>query len=104
MNRLCVLEIEPLSVASFASIFFRSVGLSFRFFNGLFPLLCQSLEVRLGPVRLFLFLFLSPWETDTGGHFWIHWGCLNQEGKKSCKSMVLNICSLVGQHQHPLGT
>ena len=33
-------------------------------FSFWFPLLCKSLSVWLGPIGLFLLLFLLPWETD----------------------------------------
>ena len=49
------LEIKPLSVASFETIFSHSVSCLFFF---LFPLLCKSLSVWLCPNGLFL-LFIS---------------------------------------------
>ena len=33
-----------------------------------FPLLCKNLRVWLGPICLFLLLFLLPWETDRRKH------------------------------------
>uniref|UniRef100_A0A8D0PS49 Uncharacterized protein n=1 Tax=Sus scrofa TaxID=9823 RepID=A0A8D0PS49_PIG len=54
------LEIKPLSVASFETIFSHSIGCLFVFLW--FPLLCKSLSVRLGPnFGLFLLLFLLSW-------------------------------------------
>ena len=35
-----------------------------------FPLLCKSFEVSLGPIYLFLFLFLLPRETDLRKHWY----------------------------------
>ena len=40
------------------------------FFFLWFPLLCESLQVWLGPICLFLLLFLLPWETDIGKHWY----------------------------------
>ena len=49
-----------------SSVFFLLLFL-FLFFLW-FPLLCKSLSVWLGPIGLFLFLFLLPWETDLRNH------------------------------------
>ena len=58
---LYILEIKPLSGASFANIFSRSIGCVFFFFYGF---LCCAKAWGLGPMCLFLFLFLLPWEAD----------------------------------------
>ena len=55
MSCLYILEINPLSVASLANIFFHSEGCILVLLW--FPLLCKSFEVLLGPIYLFLFLF-----------------------------------------------
>ena len=68
ISRLCILEIKPLSVASFETIFSHSVSCLFGFLYK-FPLLCRSLSVSLGPIGLFLLLFLLFWETDLRKHW-----------------------------------
>ena len=60
MSYLHVLEIKPLSVASFA-YFLPFYSLSIYFVDSL---LCKSFKVLLGPIYLFLFLFLLPWESN----------------------------------------
>ena len=59
MRYLHILEIKSLSVALFSDIFSQSVGCLF-----VFGLLWKSLRVCLGPICLFLLLFLLPWETN----------------------------------------
>ena len=67
MNCLYVLEIKPLLVASFANIFSQSI-------DCLFVLLMVSFAVQklINLIRshLFSFVFLSPWETDLGKHWY----------------------------------
>uniref|UniRef100_A0A8W4FHG6 Uncharacterized protein n=1 Tax=Sus scrofa TaxID=9823 RepID=A0A8W4FHG6_PIG len=59
-----ILEIKPLSVASFETIFSHSGNCLFVFFLVSFAVQ----KLRLGPVGLFLLLFLLPWETDLRKH------------------------------------
>ena len=61
MSCLCILEIKPLLVASFADISSQCIGCLFVLW---FPLLCKSFYVWLGPICLFLVLLLLPWEMD----------------------------------------
>ena len=61
MSHLHILEINPLSVALFANIFSQSLCCPFFLFTVSF--LCKHLSVWLGPVCLFLLLFLLPCET-----------------------------------------
>ena len=63
---LHILEIKPLSVASFESIFSHSVSCLSVFFLVSFAV--QNLSVLLGPIGLFLLLFLLLWETDLRKH------------------------------------
>ena len=55
-----VLELEPLSAASFGSIFSRGFRVSF-FVRVPWP--CQSLSGGLGPMGLGMLSFPLPWET-----------------------------------------
>ena len=55
-----VLQLEPLSAASFGSIFLRGFRVSF-FVR--VPLPCQSLSGGLGPMGLGMLSFPLPWET-----------------------------------------
>ena len=55
MSCMYILEINPLSVGSFTNIFSHSEGCFFIFFMVSFAV--QKLEVSLGPICLFLFLF-----------------------------------------------
>ena len=55
MRCLYILEINPLSIASFANIFSHSEGSLFILFMVCFAV--QNFEVSLGPICLFLFLF-----------------------------------------------
>ena len=55
-----VLELEPLSAASFGSIFSRGFRVSF-FVRVPWP--CQSLSGGLGPMGLRMLSFPLPWET-----------------------------------------
>ena len=48
----------------------NSVGGFPFFFRLWFPLLCKSSSVWLGPIDLFLFLFLLLWETDLRKHLY----------------------------------
>ena len=57
MSQLCVLEIEPLSVASFASVFSESKGCLFILL--VVPSAVQGL-VSLGSICFCLLLFLLP--------------------------------------------
>ena len=61
MMCLYILEINPLSIASFTNIFSQSEG--FLFFL-CFPLLCRNFYVQLNIIYLFLFLFSSIYEVD----------------------------------------
>ena len=67
MSYLYILDIKPLLVASFATIFSHSIGcllsLSF-FFNGFLCCAKGSKFDYTGPICLFFFLFLWPWEPD----------------------------------------
>ena len=60
MSYLYILEIKPLSVASFVSIFSHSIGCLF------FLMVSFAVQKLVSLIRfhLFLFLFLLPWETD----------------------------------------
>ena len=58
---LYILQIKPLLVASFETYFLPFCRLSFCFFMVSFAV--QKLVIRLGPIGLFLLLFLLPWET-----------------------------------------
>ena len=63
-NCLYIFEVNPSSVASFA-IFSQSEGGLFtclQFPCLQFPLLCKSFQVSLGPICLYLLLFLIFWE------------------------------------------
>ena len=55
MSYLYILEIKPLSVASFVNILSHSVGCPFVLFMVSFAV--QKVYVSLGPIYLFLFLF-----------------------------------------------
>ena len=72
--KMYILEIKPLSVAPFETLFSHCIGCLFGFFGfGMFfflwfPLLCKSLWFWLGPFGVFLLLFLLPWETDLRKH------------------------------------
>uniref|UniRef100_A0A8W4FD64 Uncharacterized protein n=1 Tax=Sus scrofa TaxID=9823 RepID=A0A8W4FD64_PIG len=59
---LHILEIKLLSVALFETLFSHSVSCLFVFF--LVPFVVQKLVSLLGPIGLFLLLFLLLWETD----------------------------------------
>ena len=67
MNYLYIFGINPLSVTSFACIFSHSKGCLFVLW---FPLVYKSFSVGLGPICLFLFLFLLPWEKNQRKHWW----------------------------------
>ena len=82
LSYLYILEIKSLSVASFANIFSQSVGCLFVCLW--FSLLSESLSVWLGPICLFLLLFLLPWETDLRNHWY-----------DLCQRMFC-LCSLLG--------
>ena len=69
MSCLYILEIKPLSAASFANIFSQSVGgLSVLF---MVSFAVQRLSVWLGPICLFLLIFLLPWKTDLRKHCYV---------------------------------
>ena len=55
MSSLYILEINPLSVSSFANIFSRSVGYLFFSFLFFYGFLCCAKAWGLGPICLFLF-------------------------------------------------
>ena len=59
---LYILDINPSLVTSFANIFSHYIGCLFSFLVVSFAV--QKLSVWLGPLCLFLLLFLLPWETD----------------------------------------
>ena len=61
MSCLYILEIKPLLVTSFTNTLPQ-------FMTCL--LLCKSLKICLGPICLFLLLFLLPWETDLRKHWY----------------------------------
>ena len=60
MSRLHILEIKPLSIASFANIFSHSIGCLF------ILMISFALKKLLSLIRshLFIFAFSLPWETD----------------------------------------
>ena len=62
---LYILVINPLSVASFATIFSHSQGCLFILFMLSFAV--QKVLIR---AHLFLFLFLLPWEPDLRKHWY----------------------------------
>ena len=70
INHLYILEYNPLSVASFANIFSQFVGCLFTLFMVSFAV--QKLYIFLGPICLFLLLFLLPWEIDLRKHGMIY--------------------------------
>ena len=67
MNYLHILEINPLSVTSFANIFSQSVDYFFILFMISFAV--QNL-VSLIRSHLFWLLFLPPWENGLRKHFY----------------------------------
>ena len=70
MRCLYILEIKPLSVASFANIFSHSVGYLFILF-----VLSFAVQNLVSFIRscLFLLLFILPWETDLRKHRYNLW-------------------------------
>jgi len=66
MNCLYTLEINPLSIASFATIFSQSEGCLFVLFAVSFAV--QKL-INLIRSHFFLLLLLLPWETDVRKHW-----------------------------------
>ena len=68
MNCLYILEIEPLSVTSFANIFSESVGSLFILFMVFFAV--QRVISLIRSHFLILLLFLLPWETDLRKHWY----------------------------------
>ena len=66
LNCLYIVESKPLSVASFETIFSHSVSCLFVFFLVSFAI--QNLVSLIGPIGLFLLLFLLLWETDLRKH------------------------------------
>ena len=77
-----IVEIKPSSAASFANIFFQSVGCLFVF---CFLLLYRSLQVWLDPVCLFLLWFLLPGKINLRKH----WYYLRQ--KMFCLCFLLGV-------------
>ena len=65
-SRLYILEIKPLSVASFETIFSHSASCLFVFF--LVSSAVQNLVSSIRSHSFMLFLFLLLWETDLGKH------------------------------------
>ena len=63
---LYILEIKPLSIASFETIFSYSVNCLFVF---MVSFAVEKLVNLIGPIGLFLLLFLLLWETDLRKHF-----------------------------------
>ena len=82
MSFLYILEIKPLSVLSFADVFCHSERCLFVFCFLWFPLLCRTF--KLGPICLFLRLFVWPWESDLRKHLY-----------NLCQRMFC-LCSLLG--------
>ena len=80
MSCLYILEIELLSLTAFANIFSQT-KVVFLFYLW-FPLLYRSLSIWLGPICLYLFLFL--WEMDLRKHWY-----------NLCQRMFC-LCSLLG--------
>ena len=67
MNCLCILKTKPLLVASFANIFFRSIGCHFDLFMVFFAV--QNL-ITLIESHLFIFILISiGLETDLRKHW-----------------------------------
>ena len=62
MSCLYLLEIKPLSVASFPDIFSQSIGCLLLLLMVSFAV--QKLLSLIGPICLFLILFLLPWENN----------------------------------------
>ena len=78
-------RVKPLTVESLVNIFPHPlVVFSFLLLFLWFPLLCKNVWVWLGPICLFFFLFLLPWETDLRKH------CHNLCQRIFC------LCSLLG--------
>uniref|UniRef100_A0A8D0I1M7 Uncharacterized protein n=1 Tax=Sus scrofa TaxID=9823 RepID=A0A8D0I1M7_PIG len=65
---LYILKIKPLSVVSFETIFSHSMSCLFVLFMVSFAVL--KLISLIGPIGLFLFLFLLLWEIDLRKHFY----------------------------------
>ena len=68
MSYLYIFEIKPLLVELFVNILSYRLSFFFYFFFLWFPLLCKSLSVWLGPICLFLLLFifvLGYWPRET---------------------------------------
>ena len=82
MSSLCILEIKPLLVASFANIFSQSKGCLFISFMVSFAV--QKLISLIRFHCLILLLFLLSWETDVRKHWY-----------DLCQRMVC-LCSLLG--------
>ena len=68
MSSLYIFEINPLLVLSLADIFSQSVVCLLIFFYG-FLWCAKACKFWLGPICLFLFLFLLPWENNLGEHW-----------------------------------
>ena len=82
MSCLCILEIKPFEVASFAAIFSHLIGcLSIL---SMVSFAVQKLVSLMRSHCLFLVLFLLPWETDLRKHLY-----------GLCQKMFY-LCSLLG--------
>ena len=68
MSCFYILEIKPLLVVSFATIFTHSVGCPFVFFVVYFAV--QKCVSLIKSICVFLFLCLLPWETDLRKHLY----------------------------------
>ena len=80
MSCLCILELKPLSVTSFANIFSQSAGCLF-----VYGFLCCAKALSLTRSHLFIFAFISiAWETDLRKHWY-----------DLCQRMFC-LCSLIG--------
>ena len=65
---LYIFEIKLLLVTSFENIFSQSIA--YLFFLFIVSFAVQKLVSLIGPICLFLLLFLSPWETDLRKHWY----------------------------------
>ena len=65
LRYLCILEIKPLLVASFANIFSHSVGCLFILF-----MVFNRAQKLVSLIRSLFLKFLLPWETDLRKHMY----------------------------------
>ena len=91
----CILEIKPLSVASFAESFSQPIHtLSCLLW---FSFVVQKLLSLIHPIYLFLFLFLLRWETDLREHccnLWVF--CLSSPvGVFGCHVLRLSLWAIM---------